>query len=100
MTVNGVAITPVVYATSHAATFAAVIAAIDALDGVSAVAGTGREILITVDNALSNITVSSATTGGAGQPDRRQQGPHPGVHQPQGYHQPGLPRPVPAGRAE
>jgi len=68
VTVNGVSTPAVVFATSHAATFAAVIAAIDALSGVSAVAGTGREILITVDNALSNITVSSATTGGAGQP--------------------------------
>jgi hypothetical protein len=68
VTVNGVDTAAVVFATSHAATFAAVIAAIDALAGVSAVAGTGREILITVDNALSNITVSSATTGGAGQP--------------------------------
>jgi hypothetical protein len=43
-------ITPVVYATSHAVTFAALIAAIDALAGVSCVAGTGREILISVDN--------------------------------------------------
>lgn len=69
MSVNGVAITPVVYATSHAATFAALIAAIDALDGVSCVAGTGREILITVDGATDNITVSNNTvTGGAGQP--------------------------------
>lgn len=69
MTVNGVAITPVVYATSHAATFAALIAAIDALSGVSCVAGTGREILITIDDAASNITVSDyAVTGGSGQP--------------------------------
>jgi len=66
---NAVAITPVVYATSHAATFAALIAAINALDGVSAVAGTGREIIITVDGATDNITVSNYTvTGGAGQP--------------------------------
>jgi hypothetical protein len=68
-TAAAVAITPVVYATSHAATFAALIAAIDALTGVSAVAGTGREILITVDDAAENITVSANTvTGGAGQP--------------------------------
>lgn len=66
---TAVAITPVVYATSHAATFAALIAAINALDGVSAVAGTGREIIITVDGAVDNITVSNYTvTGGAGQP--------------------------------
>ena len=69
MTVNGVAITPIVYATSHAATFAALIASIDALSGISCVAGTGREIIITVDNATSNITVSSYdVTGGASQP--------------------------------
>ena len=62
-------ITPVVYATSHAVTFAALIAAIDALAGVSCVAGTGREILISVDDAVGNITVSNnAVTGGAGQP--------------------------------
>lgn len=68
MTVNGVAITPVVYASSHASTFAALITAINALDGISAVAGTGREILITVDNALANITLSDyAITGGASQ---------------------------------
>jgi hypothetical protein len=62
-------ITPVVYATDHATTFAALIAAINALAGVSAVAGTGREILITVDGATDNITVSNyAVTGGVGQP--------------------------------
>jgi hypothetical protein len=62
-------ITPVVYATSHASTFAALIAAIDALAGVSCIAGTGREILISVDNAAGNITVSDNTvTGGSGQP--------------------------------
>lgn len=66
-TVNGVSITPVVYATSHAATFAALIAAIDALSGVSAVAGTGREILVTVDAAAANITVASVVTGGTNQ---------------------------------
>ena len=62
-------ITPVVYATSHASTFAALIAAIDALAGVSCIAGTGREILISVDDAAGNITVSNNTvTGGSGQP--------------------------------
>jgi hypothetical protein len=69
MTVNGVAITPVVYASSHASTFAALISAIDALDGISAVAGAGREILITVNDALENITLSDvAVSGGASQP--------------------------------
>lgn len=59
LNVNGVAISQVTFSTSHAVTFAAVIAAIDALTGVSAVAGTGREILITIDNATSNITISN-----------------------------------------
>ena len=68
LNVNGVAISQVTFATSHAATFAAVIAAIDALTGISAVAGTGREILITVDNAASNITISDVVVaGGASQ---------------------------------
>jgi len=68
LNVNDVAISQVTFATSHAATFAAVIAAIDALTGISAVAGTGREILITVDNAASNITISDVVVaGGASQ---------------------------------
>jgi len=68
LNVNGVAISQVTFATSHAATFAAVIAAIDALTGISAVAATGREILITVDNAASNITISDVVVaGGASQ---------------------------------
>jgi len=68
LNVNGVAISQVTFATSHAATFAAVIAAIDALTGISDVAGTGREILITVDNAASNITISDVVVaGGASQ---------------------------------
>jgi len=68
LNVNGVAISQVTFATSHAATFAAVIAAIDALTGISAVAVTGREILITVDNAASNITISDVVVaGGASQ---------------------------------
>lgn len=69
ITVNDVAIAPVVYATSHAATFAALIASISGLLGISCVAGTGREIIITVDEAISNITISNYTvTGGSTQP--------------------------------
>lgn len=69
LTVNGVAITPIVYATSHSATFSALISAIDALDGINAVAGTGREILINTENHLQNITLSDyAVSGGASQP--------------------------------
>jgi len=68
LNVNGVAISQVTFATSHAATFASLIAAIDALTGINAVAGTGREILITVDNAASNITISDVVVaGGASQ---------------------------------
>ena len=66
VTVNSVAITPVVYASSHAATFAAVIAAITGLTGITAVAGTGRSIIITTDDK-SVITVSSAVTLGSSQ---------------------------------
>jgi hypothetical protein len=68
LNVNGVAISQVTFATSHAATFALVITAINALTGISAEAGTGREILITVDNAASNITISDVVVaGGASQ---------------------------------
>jgi len=66
--VNGVAISQITFASSHATTFAALIAAVDALTGISAVAGTGREILITVDNAVSNITISDVVVvGGSSQ---------------------------------
>lgn len=69
MTVNGVAITPVVFADNHAATFANLIAVIDSLTGISAVAGTGREIIITVEEALNNILLSNfVVTGGSTQP--------------------------------
>ena len=62
--VNGVAISQVTFATLHVATFTSVIASIDALTGISAVAGTGREIIITVDNAISNITISDIVVAG------------------------------------
>lgn len=66
--VNDVSITQVPFNTDHATTFADLIAAIDALDGVSAVAGVGREVIITIDDALSNITVSDVLVqGGASQ---------------------------------
>jgi len=57
--VNDVSIAQVTFDTDHATTFAALIAAIDALTGVSAVAGTGREIIITIDNAVANCTISN-----------------------------------------
>ena len=67
--VNGVAISQVTFDTDQATTLAALIAAIDALTGISAVAGTGaRDIDITVDNAASNITISDVVVaGGASQ---------------------------------
>jgi len=45
--VNGAAITPVVFDTDQATTKAALVAAIDALTGVSCVAGAGRVIVVT-----------------------------------------------------
>jgi hypothetical protein len=54
---NGVAMAEITYASSHAATFAAVIAAITAIAGVTAVAGTGRSIIVTGD--AGNITIAS-----------------------------------------
>lgn len=68
LNVNGIATSQVTFATSHAATLATLIAAIDALTGISAEVGTGREILITVDNAASNISISDVVVaGGASQ---------------------------------
>lgn len=62
--INGVAFASVTYATSHAATFAAVVAAIDAVPGVSIPASdaTGRTIDILV--AEGNITPVVGVTGG------------------------------------
>lgn len=65
VSVNGVAAASVTFATNHATTFAAVIAAIDALEGVSAVAGTGRQIYITVEGETAVVTAS--VTGGSSQ---------------------------------
>ncbi len=67
LNVNGVAISQVTFNISHEATLDAVIAAIDALTGISA-EPTESEILITVDNAASNITISDVVVaGGASQ---------------------------------
>lgn len=69
MTVNGAAIIPVVYVNSHAETFADLIATINALDGVSAEAGTGRQIIITMDGNETDIEITDTTvTGGVSQP--------------------------------
>lgn len=63
-TVNGVAITPVVYATSHAATFAAVVAAIDGLTDVSVVSSdsTARTILVET-TGVTTVATSVVTLG-------------------------------------
>lgn len=62
--VNNISISQVTFASSHASTFTTLISAIDALTGISAIAGTGREIIITVDNAISNITISDVVVAG------------------------------------
>lgn len=70
LSVNGVSITPVVYATSHAATFAALVAAIDGLSSVESATGNSTTRLITIiptDQTIDPVIVA-ATTGGAGQP--------------------------------
>jgi len=64
VSVNGDAITTVNYASSHAATFAALIAAINGLDNASAVAGTGRSIVITYTGGDADALVVAAVTHG------------------------------------
>jgi hypothetical protein len=69
ITVNGTAAAAVTFATSHAATMTAVIAAVNALTGVKAVLDStdsnGRTILI--QTKADTAVVSEAVTGGAGQ---------------------------------
>lgn len=69
-TVNGVAITPVVYATSHLATMQAVANAIDAIPSVSSatVGGANNRTITIISNVGTATTVSVFTvTGGASQ---------------------------------
>lgn len=66
VTVNGVAITPVVFLTDQATTLALLIAAINALPGVTAIAGGARTVLIEMDSGVA-ITVSTVVTGGVSQ---------------------------------
>lgn len=65
-TVNGTSITPVVYGTSHAATMTALIAAINGLTGVVAIADSpdtnNRTILVRTKGA-TNTTTSAVTLG-------------------------------------
>lgn len=66
-TVNGVAWAEVAFDTDQATTAAALVAAINALDGVTCVqGGTNRTFLIEMDDS-STITVTSVVTGGASQ---------------------------------
>lgn len=72
-TVNGVATAAVVYATSHAVTFAAVVAAIEALTGVDVVSSNATARTITVktygtDGLPTTTTLAIVTTLGASQP--------------------------------
>jgi hypothetical protein len=57
LNVNGVAIAEVTFSADQATTKALLVAAIDALDGISAVDGASRTIVVTTD-AGDNITVS------------------------------------------
>lgn len=66
-TFNGVAMSQVTYASSHAATFAAVIAAIAAVTNIDAVAGTGRAIIITTTDGSPLTVASVAVTAGSTQ---------------------------------
>lgn len=71
VTANGVSITPVEYGTSHAATFAALVAAIEALAGVDVVASNATTRTITLrtwsgSTATPVVTgATSAVTGGS-----------------------------------
>jgi hypothetical protein len=65
-TVNGVAWTEVPFDTDQATTLTNLIAAVNALDGVTATAGAARTVLIEMDDG-SQITVTTVVTGGASQ---------------------------------
>lgn len=64
VTVNDVVMTPVVYATSHAATFAALVVAVEALTGVDVVSSdvTARTILVQT-TGLTTVATSAVTLG-------------------------------------
>lgn len=68
VTLNGIALTPVVYASSNAATLNAIAALIAAQDGIASAVSNGTDtITITADQGLP-VTATFATTGGVGQP--------------------------------
>jgi hypothetical protein len=68
VTLNGVALTPVVYATSNAATLTAIAALIAAQDGIASATSNGTDaITITADQGLA-VSATFVTTLGSGQP--------------------------------
>lgn len=68
VTLNGIALTPVVYATSNAATLTAIAALIAAQPGIATAVSNGTDtITITADQGLP-VLATFVTTGGAGQP--------------------------------
>ena len=67
LSVNGIAISPVTYATSHAATATALLAAINALTGVVATKDAAG-LVFTIETKGIAITLTSSVTGGVSQP--------------------------------
>lgn len=65
VTVNGVATVAEVYATSHAATFAAVVAKVEALAGVDVVSSSSTARTITITTIGIACVASAAVTGGS-----------------------------------
>lgn len=68
VTLNGIALTPVVYATSNAATLTAIAALIAAQPGIASAVSDGTStITITADQGLA-VSATFVTTAGSGQP--------------------------------
>lgn len=67
-TVNGVALAPVVYATSNTATLAAIAAAIAAVDGVATAVSNGTDTITVTAEQGDAVLVSLVTTLGSSQP--------------------------------
>jgi len=64
LSVNGVAITPITYATDHATTLAALVAAVDALAGVECISSAEKTLLIRTKGA-DCVVVTSVSGGSA-----------------------------------